>query len=58
MQLFSDDYEAIGSWTVHNGILDADTFGLSNNFTFMGLYDAQGAPKAEVTETWMNALLE
>jgi hypothetical protein len=58
VQSFSDDYEAIGSWTVHKGILDADTYSLFNNFAYMGLYDAQGAPKAGVTETWMDALPE
>ena len=58
VQSFSDDYEAIGPWTVHDGILDAGTYSLFNNFAYMGLYDAQGAPKAGVTDTWMNTLLE
>jgi hypothetical protein len=58
VQSFSDDYEAIGPWTVRDGILDADTYSLFNNFAYMGLYDAQGAPKAGVTDTWMDTLLE
>lgn len=58
VQSFSDDYDAIGPWTVNDGILDADTYSLFNSFAYMGLYDTQGAPKAEVTETWMNALTE
>jgi hypothetical protein len=56
VQSFSDDYDAIGPWTVQMGVLDAPTFSLLNNFAYMGLYDAQGSPKAGVTDTWMNAL--
>ena len=56
IQSFSDDYEAIGTWTVSMGILDAPNYSLLNNFAYMGLYDAQGHPKAGVTDIWMNAL--
>lgn len=58
VQSFSDDYDALGPWTVLSGILDADTYSLLNSFAYMGLHDAGGAPKAGVTETWMDALLE
>lgn len=58
VQSFSDDYDAIGPWTVHLGVLDADTYNLLNSFAYMGLYDTLGASKARVTETWMDALLE
>jgi hypothetical protein len=57
VQSFSNDYDAISPWTVHNGVLDSDTYSLFNSFAYMGLYDLQGAPKTGVTETWMNALL-
>lgn len=56
VQAFSDDYDAIGAWTVQDSILDAATFSLLNNFTYMGLYDSQGLPKAGVTQTWLDAL--
>lgn len=56
VQAFSDDYNTIGAWTVHNSIFDAATFSLLNNFAYMGLYDAQGLPKAGVTQTWLDAL--
>ncbi len=58
VQSFLDDYEAIGSWTVHDGVLDSGTYNLLNGFAYMGLYDALGAPKAGVTETWIDALHE
>ncbi len=56
VQSFSNDYDAIGPWTVHYGILDAGLYSLFNNFAFMGLYDTQGMPKDGVTETWIDAL--
>lgn len=56
VQSFSDDYDAIGTWTVQQGVLNAPTYSLLNNFAYMGLYDAQGSPKAGVTDLWMDAL--
>lgn len=56
IQPFLDDYDAIGTWTVALSVLDAPTYSLFNNFAYMGLHDAQGAPKAGVTDLWMNAL--
>jgi hypothetical protein len=38
------------------GVLDADLYSLLNTFAYMGIYDAQGSPKAGVTETWLNFL--
>ena len=43
---FSNDFEAIGPWTVHQGGLEVDLYSLFNNFAYMGLYTAQGLPKA------------
>ncbi len=56
VQSFADDYEPIGAWTVNMGVLDAELYNLLNAFAYMGIYDAQGSPKAGVTETWLNFL--
>jgi hypothetical protein len=56
VQSFSDDYVAIGTWTVDLNILDRDTYSLFNGFAYMGIYGDQGMPKAGVTQTWLDAL--
>lgn len=56
VQPYSNDYEPIGAWTVNMGVLDADLYSLLNSFVHMGIYDAQGSPKAGVTETWLDFL--
>ena len=56
VQSFSNDYEAIGPWTVRIGLLDADLFSLFNSFAYMGIYDTQGSSKAGVTEIWTRFL--
>jgi hypothetical protein len=56
IQSFSDDFVAIGSWTVDFNILDRDTYSLFNGFAYMGIYDDQGMPKTGVTQTWLDAL--
>lgn len=53
---FCDDYPAIGPWTVHDNVLDRDTYSLFNNFAYMGIYDHQGLEKSGVTQTWLDAL--
>ncbi len=56
VQAFSDDFPAIGTWTVHQGVMDMDLYSLFNNFAYMGIYDPDGIEKASVTQTWLDAL--
>jgi hypothetical protein len=56
VQSFSDDFVAIGTWTVLENILDRNQYSLLNTFAYMGIYDEQGLPKAGVTQTWLDAL--
>jgi hypothetical protein len=56
VQSFLNDFEAIGLWTTQMGVLDTYVYSLFNNFAYMGIYDAQGAPKPGVTEVWMRFL--
>jgi hypothetical protein len=56
VQAFSDDYEPMGTWIVTMGVLDEDAYSVINSFAYMGIYDAQGLPKVDVTQIWMNFL--
>ncbi len=56
VQVFLNDYEPLGLWTLRQEVLDPSTYNAFNTFTCMGLLDRNGQPKAGVTGTWLEAL--